>query len=360
MDRQELKYWIGFSRIPGIGRARFALLEQTFGSLADAWQAPATSLQPILDRRSLDALNKRRSDLNLDEEMDKLAKIGVQALTWHDPEYPRLLREVYDLPPVLYVRGHLLPDDDTSIAVVGTRKASAYGREATHHLVSGLVRSGVTIVSGLARGIDAAAHRTALELGGRTIAVQACGLDMVYPSDHVGLAQEIIKHGALVSEHPLGVRPESSNFPRRNRILSGMSLGVLVVEADEKSGANITVNCATEQGRDVFAVPGSIFSPLTRGTHRLLQEGAKLVTQADDILEELNLAVLGQQMELKAAVTATASEQALLKLLSHEPQHIDDVGRLCGLPMPEVSSTLAMLELKGAVRQVGPMSFVLA
>ncbi len=183
---------------------------------------------------------------------------------------------------------------------------------------------------------------------------------MVYPSDHVALAQEIIKHCALISDYPLGVRPEPSNFPRRNRILSGLSLGVLVVEADIGSGSEITVNLATEQGRDIFAVPGSIFSPLTRGTHRLLQEGAKLVTQADDILAELNLAVIGQQMELKAAIATTGSEQLLLELLSHEPQHIDDVGRRCGLSTSEVSSTLAMLELKGAVRQVGPMNFVLA
>ena len=362
MDNQELKHWVGFSRLPGIGRARIAILEQTFGSLADAWAAPADALEKVLmlDRRSGDALLRRRSTIDLDQELDHLARLGIQVLTWHDDAYPRLLRETYDLPPVLYVRGTLTHEDDSSLAVVGTRKATAYGREATHTIVTGLAHSGVTIVSGLARGVDAAAHRAALEAGGRTLAIMACGLDTVYPPEHLNLAQEIMKHGALVSEHPLGVRPEASHFPRRNRIMSGLSLGVLIVEAGEESGAHITVRYALEQDREVFAVPGSIFSPGSKGTHRWILEGAKLVTCAEDILEEMNLTTLGQQLELKAAVTATPAEQLLLQHLSHEPTHIDDVGRRSGLPMPEVSSGLAMLELKGAVRQVGVMSFVLA
>lgn len=361
MDDQELKYWVGFSRIPGIGRARIALLEQAFSSLADAWQAPAGTLEQVLsDRKLVDGLVRRRTSLNLDEEMEHLARTGVQVLTWHHDAYPRLLREIYDLPPVLYVRGKLAPEDATALAVVGTRKATAYGREATHTIVTGLVKSQVTIVSGLARGVDAAAHRAALEAGGRTLGILACGLDIVYPPEHMSLAQEIMRHGALISEHPLGIRPEASHFPRRNRIMSGLSLGVLIVEAGEESGAHITVRYALEQDREVFAVPGSIFSPASKGTHRWILEGAKLVTRAEDILEELNLTTLGQQLELKAAIATTPAEQLLLQQLSHEPIHIDDVGRRCGLPMPEVSSTLAMLELKGAVRQVGAMSFVLA
>ena len=261
---------------------------------------------------------------------------------------------------MLYVRGALGPEDRTAVAVVGTRKATAYGREATTQLVAGLARSNVTVVSGLARGIDSTAHKAALQAGGRTIAVMACGLDMVYPADHVGLAREILEHGALVSEHPLGVKPEASHFPRRNRIMSGLSLGVLIVEAGEQSGAHITVRYALEQDREVFTVPGSIFAPGSRGSHRWIQEGAKPVTRVEDILEELNLAVLGQQMELKTAVPGTVQENLLLKLLSLDPVHIDEVGRQAGLPIAEVSSTLAMMELKGVVRQVGGMNFVRA
>ncbi len=362
MDDQELKYWVGFSRLPGIGRARIALLEQTYGSLADAWSAPADALEKVLslERRSRDALQRRKATIDLDRELDQLGKVGVKLITWHDDHYPRLLRETYDLPPLLYVRGTLTREDETALAVVGTRKATAYGREATHTIVTGLVHSGVTIVSGLARGVDAAAHRAALEAGGRTLAIMASGLDTVYPPEHLNLAQEIMKHGALISEHPLGTRPEASHFPRRNRIMSGLSLGVLIVEAGEESGAHITIRYALEYDREVFAVPGSIFSPGSKGTHRWIQEGAKLVTRAEDILEELNVTTLGQQLELKATVATTPAESLLLQHLSHEPVHIDDVGRRCGLPMPEVSSALAMLELKGAVRQVGVMSFVRA
>ncbi|MSQ28827.1 MAG: DNA-protecting protein DprA [Dehalococcoidia bacterium] len=358
---KDLKYWVGFSLIPGVGRARIALLEQGFPDLAAAWQAPAATLLATgLDRRTVRSIVTRRDTVDPDAEMAKLHRLGVHTLTPVDPRYPALLRETDDHPAVLYVLGEMLPEDRASLAVVGTRRASAYGREATSRLVADMVRSNVTIVSGLARGIDTMAHRTALDHGGRTIAVLASGLDTIYPADNTGLAREIVKRGALVSEHPLGVKPEASFFPRRNRIMSGLSLGVLLVEAGEQSGASITVRYALDQNRDVFAVPGSIFSPGSRGAHRWIQEGAKLVTRAEDVLEELNLAVLGQQMELKAVVPATPVEQRILRLLSHEPAHIDAMARQTGLPVAEVSSALAMMELKGMVRQVGGMNFVTA
>lgn len=361
LDPSELKYWVGFTLIPGVGRARMALLEQAFGALAKAWEAPAEALQRAqMDRRTISSILRHRTSLDLDAQMEKLSALQVRPLTWNDPHYPELLRQIYDYPAVLYVRGELRPEDGTAVAVVGTRKASAYGREATDHIVRGLAHNKVTIVSGLARGIDTTAHKAALEAGGRTIAVLACGLDMVYPSDNLGLAREILKRGALVSEHPLGVKPEASHFPRRNRIMSGLSLGVLVAEAGEESGAHITARFALEQDREVFAIPGSIFSPGSRGANRWIQEGAKLVTRTEDILEELNVAVIGQQTELKSLLPATPIEHQLLQHLSRDPTHIDLVVRHSGLPITDVSSALAMMELKGLVRQVGGMNFVVA
>ncbi len=368
VDPREVAYWVGLTGISGVGRARIALLEERFGSLEEAWRAPADALLSAgLDRRTVGTIVRRRPDIDLEAEMEKLARLKVRVLTYHDDDYPALLAEIYDFPPVLYVRGELLPEDRSALAVVGTRKASAYGREATRQLVSDLAKSNVTIISGLARGVDTVAHRTALEAGGRTIGVLASGLDSVYPADNTALAREIMQHGALVSEHPLGVKPEASFFPRRNRIMSGMSLGVLLVEAGEESGAHITVRYALEQNREVFAVPGSIFSPGSRGAHRWIQEGAKLVTRAEDILEELNVASLGQQrdqqqldqqLELKALIPATPEEAKLLQLLSIEPLHVDEVCRQSGSPIAEVTSALTMMELKGLVRQVGAMSYV--
>ena len=356
----DTKYWIGFTLIPGIGRAKFSMMEEYFGDMERAWHASAKELQTAgLDNRSTDAIIAKRTRISLDDEMEKLERYKVKALTWKDEEYPSRLKEIYDLPPVLYIRGSLSPEDDWSIAVVGTRRPTYYGREVTEQIAGDLARNKITIVSGLARGIDATAHRAALDAGGRTIAIFGCGLDVVYPSDHVKLARQIIERGALVSEFPLGTRPKAENFPRRNRIMSGLSLGVLVVEARDKSGALITVGWALEQNREVFAVPGSILSPTSRGPNRLIQEGAKLVSDSYDILEELNLTVVAQQLEMTEQIPATDTESLIMKYLSSEPTHIDEVGRQCGLPIATVSSTLAMMELKGLVRQVGGMNYTL-
>lgn len=357
----DTNYWVGFTLIPGIGRAKFALMEQYFGELERAWFASAAELEMAgLDSRSIEAIMARRPKISLDAEMEKLERYKVKVLIWRDEAYPSRLKQIYDHPPVLYVRGSLAPEDEWSLAVVGTRRPTYYGREVTEQLVGGLARNRITIISGLAKGIDATAHRAALDAGGRTIAIFGCGLDIVYPSDHVKLAREIMEQGALVSEFPLGVRPKAENFPRRNRIMSGLSLGVLVVEAGEKSGALITVRWALEQNREVFAVPGSVLSPQSKGTNRLIQEGAKLVRDPQDILEELNLTMAVQQLEMKEFLPATEAESLIMKYLSSEPTHIDEVGRYSGLPIATVSSTLAMMELKGTVKQVGGMNYILA
>jgi DNA processing protein len=292
--------------------------------------------------------------------MEKLERYGVKVFTFRDTAYPSRLKEIYDYPPILYVRGSLLPQDEWCLAVVGTRRATVYGRQVTEEIVADLVRNRITIVSGLAKGIDSVAHQSALAAGGRTIAVFGCGLDIVYPAENAALARDIIQHGALLSEFPLGTKPRAENFPRRNRIMSGLSLGVLVVEADETSGAMMTARLALEQNREVFAIPGSILSPASRGTNRLLQEGAKLVRSYTDILEELNLTAVAQQMEIKEVIPASDTETLLLKQLSAEPTHIDEVCLGTGLPIATVSSTLAMMELKGLIKQVGAMNYILS
>jgi len=361
VDTDELKYWVAFSGIPGVGRVRIAQLKEHFGSLRDAWKAPEGKLkQAGLDSRSVDALVTIRPRISVDAEMEKLEHHKVNVLICEDPTYPSRLKEIYDYPPVLYVRGNLPAEDEPCLAVVGTRRPTVYGRQVTEEMATDLARSSITIISGLARGIDSVAHRAALDAGGKTVAVFGSGLDIVYPGENAKLAQAIIEQGALVSEHPLGVKPKAENFPLRNRIMSGLSLGVLVVEAGERSGALITAQQAVEQNREVFAIPGSILSPASQGTNRLIQDGAKLVRNYADIIEELNLTIVVQQAEIKEFSPANEVESAILRQLSSEPNHIDEVCRRSGLTMSEVSSTLAMLELKGIARQVGSMNYVLA
>ena len=369
MDTPELKYWVAFNRVPQIGRARFALLERHFGSLERAWGAGLSELgQGGLDPRSARLIVEHRDGIDPDRELSQLESAGVRPVTWHDPEYPPRLKETHDLPPVLYVKGHLLAEDERSVAVVGTRKATAYGRQVAHRLSYDLSMAGVTVVSGLARGIDAIAHRAALDAGRRTIAVMGNGPDVMYPREHAKLADEIAQNGALVTEHPLGVRPDSRNFPRRNRIMSGMTLGTLVIEAGEGSGALITARHALEQDREVFAVPGDIRVPTSRSTNDLVKRGgAKLVSQVQDILEELNLSAVGdqagppqaaEQIEMKALFPMDEHESDVLRWVTYEPVHIDEVVRQSNLTASEVSSTLAMMELQGYVEQVGGMHYV--
>ena len=360
MDAKELKYWVAFNRIPRIGRARFTVLENHFGSLDKAWRASLSDLQAAgLDSRTAQLAVTRRPNIDPNAELKRLEDGGIRAITWHDDEYPPRLKEIYDLPPVLYVQGQLLPEDERSVAVVGTRKPSAYGREAAYRLSYDLARAGVVIVSGLARGIDAIVHRAALEVGQRTIAVLGSGADVIYPREHANLANEIIQKGAVITEYPLGVRPEPQNFPRRNRIMSGMTLGTVVVEAPEGSGALLTATHALEQDREVFAVPGNIFSPNNRGANRLISKsGAKLVQDCTDILEELNLSSVGQQIEMTALFPQDENESQVLRYVSYDPIHVDEIIRNAELDISTVSSVLAMMELKGLVKQVGGMNYI--
>ncbi|MCS7222112.1 MAG: DNA-processing protein DprA [Anaerolineae bacterium] len=354
-------YWVGFNLVRGIGPHRLRALLDYFGDLESAWHAPAQALQQAgLDRRSLENLLAARASLSLEREMARIERAGVQVLTWESPDYPRNLRQIYDPPPVLYVRGKLLPEDEWAVAVVGTRHASAYGREAARQLAGDLARNRVTVVSGLARGIDVVAHQAALEVGGRTIAVLGSGVDVIYPPEHRQIACAIAESGALLSEYPLGTQPESSNFPPRNRIISGLSRGVIIVEAGVQSGALITADFAAEQGREVFAVPGSIFQRSSAGTNRLIQEGAHPVLSASDVLEILHLDRVAEQAEMRAMVPSDPIESKLLAHLSAEPTHIDELAQAVALPIASVSSTLALMELKGLVRQVGGMNYVLA
>ncbi len=336
-------------------------MESYFGGLEQAWSASPGELKRAgLDSAALRAISRWRDKIDPDAEMEKLQKYGIQVITCKDSGYPKRLKEIYDYPPLLYMRGSLLPEDEWCLAVVGTRRATVYGKQVTGELVADLARNNITIVSGLARGIDTIAHRGALEAGGRSLAVFACGLDTVYPAENERLARDIMERGALLSEYPPGTRPRAENFPRRNRILSGLSLGVMVTEADEVSGAMITARMALEQNREVFAVPGSILSPVSRGTNHLIQEGAKLVRDYTDILEELNLMAVARQIEMREVLPESEAEALLLKQLGAEPTHIDEVCRKSGLPTAEVSGTLAMMELKGLVKQVGTMNYVLA
>jgi len=355
------EYWIAFSMVEGIGPAKTKRLFEAFGSLERAWQAnPGALSEAGLDRAGAQAFVKARQSLDLKRELARFDQAGAYAISWDDEErYPRLLRHVPNPPVVIYVRGELLPRDELAVAIVGTRLPSPYGRQVAQKLAGELAAKGVTIVSGLARGIDAEAHRAALAAGGRTIAVLGSGLDVIYPHEHGGLARQIAQSGAVVSDYPLGSKPDAVHFPARNRIVSGLSLGTIVIEAGDTSGALITARFAGEQGRDVFAVPGSIFSKQSYGAHRLIQDGAKLVASVQDVLDELNLGLVVHQLEMPVSVApADPIEAALMAALSSEPMHIDEMARSANVPVAQISSALTVMELKGMVRQVSALSYV--
>ena len=356
----DLKYWLGFNYISGIGPAKVQALLGQFGSLEKAWLATPGQLQEIgFDTRAIQSFVEARESLDLDAYEAAVERNGARVVTWQDSHYPEMLREIPASPPLLFVRGGFEPVDRWSVAIVGTRKHTAYGRQVTRDLVSALVRNGVTIVSGLARGIDAVAHRTAVEEGGRTIGVMASGIDRIYPPEHRDLAREIVNgRGAVISDYPLGAKPESGHFPARNRLISGLALGVVIVEAGDRSGALITARYALEQDREVFAVPGNINSPVSRGPNRLIQAGGKLVMQVEDILEELNLKMVAEQANANVVLPETAEEAAIITFLSSQPVHIDEIGRGTGMPSNLISSTLTIMELKGMVQQVGGMNYI--
>jgi len=358
---ETLRYWLGFNLVRGIGPVRLRMLLDLFGDIQSAWEASEQVLRETkLDRRSLENFLKVRHQVDLDEVLRQVERVGAQVLTWDTPDYPGLLRQITDAPPVLFVRGTLTPADEWSVALVGTRKATVYGREVTHRLATDLVQNRVTLVSGLARGIDSIAHKSALEAGGRTLAVLGCGVDYIYPAEHRKLAEAIVENGALISDYPLGTRPEAANFPARNRIISGLSLGVVVVEADVKSGALITADFALDHGREVFAVPGSILSPASAGCNRLLRDGASIVTEVGDILEVLHLDQVSEKQLAREILPSNPTEAAILERLTAEPRHLDELSREIELPVETISSTLVMMELKGMTRQVAPLQYVVA
>lgn len=357
----QTRYYLGFNLVNGIGPARLDRLIEYCGSIMDAWQAhPADWLAAGLDGKSITALTRAQHTLDLDAELERVERAGVQLITRDHAAYPAVLAQIAAPPPLLYVKGQISAVDTWCVAVVGTRSPTAYGKEATRRIVGELAAAGVTIVSGLAIGVDTSAHTTTLEMAGRTLGVLASGLDQVYPQRNRVLAEQIAANGAILSEFPLGTKPTPQLFPVRNRIISGLALATLVVEAGAKSGALITVRFALDQGRDVFAVPGPIFSRMSEGTNQLIRDGAGLVTSGQDILDALNLSAVVSQQEIQAALPDDPIEAAMLRLISYDPQHIDELGRQCELPIATVSATLALLELKGLVRQAGSMQFVLA
>ena len=395
---ETLGYWIALSQVPRLGAARFRLLETHFGGdMQRAWNAPLRELRAAGVGGSVaQAIVAARDSLDPDREAERLALNGISALTWRDAAYPNRLKETADAPPVLYVRGALPDDDEPAVAVVGTRRPTEYGYRVTADLCAALASRGVAVVSGLALGIDSRAHQATLDAGGRTIAVLGNGLDTVYPRENRRLAERMVAEGgAVVSEFALGVRPEASNFPRRNRIISGMTLGTLVTEAGETSGTRWTVYHALEQNREIFCVPGSIYAESSRLTNRLIREGAKLVSNVGDILVEiglenderqipLDLEAAGPsqgndndfdqqqidprlsggtpdpvQCEAPPADAAEPEEANLLRHITRDPVHIDDLVRVSATPVAEVSGLLTMLELKGLVRQAGAMHYQL-
>lgn len=359
MDRgEERKFWVGFGQTPYIGPTRLKRLVEHFGEIGLAWNASEADLRSVLDERSIESLLRTRSRISLDGEMDRIGRAGIEVITIDDPGYPRLLSMIPAPPPVLYIRGALLPEDDLAVAMVGTRRFTSYGREVSNRIASGLAEAGVTVVSGLARGVDGAAHSAALAAGGRTIAVLGSGVDIIYPSEHRALSEQIIERGALLSDYPPGRKPDAPNFPARNRIISGLSLGVVVIEAPNRSGALITVDFAADQGRDVFVVPGSVLSDNSAGCHRLLRDGARLVRSASDILEDLRIGVRQEQAAVQQALPLTDAERRLMNHISADPMHVDEIIAAANLVVHEGLALISMLELKGLIRDAGARHFV--
>lgn len=362
MGESDTAYWIAFSRVPHVGAARARRLAEHFGSLAAAWEANAWDLKAAgMDDRVIGGFDRVRRTLHPEGEMETLRATGIGALALPDPAYPARLRDVPNPPMVLYVRGEISADDDWAVGVVGTRRASPYGRQVAATLAGELAASRVTVVSGLARGVDAVAHKAALDAGGRSICVLGSGVDQLYPWDNRHLAERMVNCGAIVSEYPPGTKPDARNFPPRNRIITGLSLGLVIVEGDMKSGAMISAGFAAEQNRPLFAVPGPITSALSEGAHYLIRLGAaKLVSGVEDVLEELDLRRLAVKREAREIVASDPTEAVLLGRLSADAVHVDELARASGLPIAVVSGTLTLMELKGMVRSVGAMQYVRA
>jgi len=352
-------YWIGFTLVKGIGAVRFQRLLERFGDAKAAWRAAPTDLAGAgLSLTLIERLVAVREKVDLSRIWEQIQSKGIRVLTWLDEAYPQRLKEIEQPPPVLYLRGDLLPEDTWSVAIVGTRRVTPYGRQVTEEIASFLAAHGITVVSGLARGVDGLAHTAALKAGGRTLAILGSGVDKIYPPENRALAERIFEHGAILSDYAPGTPPEASNFPPRNRIISGLSMAVVVIEAGETSGALITAEFAAEQGREVFSVPGNILAPQSKGTNKLIQQGAFPLLRASDILQTLNLTRVGQHKAARKALPADDVEAKLLMAIGEEPLHVDEIRNQTSLPVEKVSATLVRMELKGMVRRVGNMHYV--
>ena len=362
--RQEAFFWLSLRQVPGVGNVIYNRLIKKFQTPEKVFHASPEELKKIEGLRSqtIEAIVAFKDNEWAKKELDRIEKQGITFLTIQDERFPRNLKEIYDPPPFLYVKGELREEDNLSLAVVGSRNASSYGKAMTQRLSRTLTERGFTIVSGLARGIDTCAHKGALEGGGRTVAVLGSGIDLIYPWENKGLAEEITLHGAVVSEFSLGTQPEAINFPPRNRIISGLSLGAVIVEASFRSGSLITARMALEQGREVFAVPGNVDSLWSKGTNRLIKEGAKLIMDPDDIIEEVlpqyKAPATSRQGKPPETRGLTPEGRRIFDLLDSNPLHIDRLIQQSGLQPNLVSSLLLELELKGLVKQLPGKMFI--
>ncbi len=356
--QKNVREWIILSKAPRLGPAKFKQLMEHFDSPEKILSASFEELSrvPKVDQNTLDYITNKAKDINVEKDFDRMEKLGVSLTSIKDSEYPFNLKTIFDPPFVLYVRGKLKKEDENSVAMVGTRRATNYGKIIARRLGRDLAKEGITVVSGMARGIDTSAHWGALEAGGRTIAVLGCGIDVIYPFENKELMERIVEKGAVISEFPLGAIPQAQNFPRRNRIISGLSKGVVVIEAPFKSGALITANFALEQGRAGFAVPGNIPNPYSHGSNLLIKEGAKLVEDVEDILEELNIYL--REEKAKPSPCLSNEEKIMMNYLSEEPLHIDVLVKKSNLSPAKVAENLIRLEIKGLVRELPGKLFV--
>jgi DNA processing protein len=352
--------WLALARVKGLGAVSFKKLTTRFVDPTAAFSAALTELEQIegLHRDAIDGIVAFSDWAEIDEEIERARDAGIAIVPFTNPNYPARLRTIADPPPFLYVKGNILTDDDKAVAIVGSRSASEYGRRVARDLARGLVSLGFTVVSGMARGIDGSAHESALQAGGRTIAVLGSGVERAYPAEHETLYRRIGENGAVLSELPIGTRPLAFNFPARNRLISGLSLGVVVVEATEKSGSLITATLAVEQGREVFAVPGEVGSSRSRGAHRLIRQGAKLVESVDDIIEEIAPQLLDrtgsatQRAPRVLPQNAGDATRTIFALLQENTLQVDQVIERTGMSAAQVLETLLDLELQGLLRQL--------
>jgi len=355
--RDNLKYWIALNSVPDLGPVTIKKMWDHFGDIKHVWEAEKDDIQRIegINQRAVKAFIEQRGKIDLAGELKNVEKSKVKVYTLEDENFPANLKNIYDPPPVLYVKGDIIRSDEKALAIVGTRRASRYGLETARKLAFELASLGITIVSGLASGIDTAAHQGALEAKGRTLAVFGCGVDVIFPAENRDLAKQIESSGALISEFPMGARTEKGNFPRRNRVISGLSLGTIVVEGAYDSGAMITAKDALEQGREVFAVPGNVEADQSKGPHWLIKQGAKLVESVEDVLSELEH-VLGpykirlQPKKEKDISGLSGDEKRIVEALASEPKHIDQLANILKMEVSAVSSLLMMLELRGFIK----------